>query len=86
MRTNRILGAIVIAAAIAGVGGAAIYAAAHSPTMSWNGPRHDGPPRPIGAACAQCVVAKPDGGVYPLMPGTAIDTIGTVGGVVSVLV
>lgn len=34
----------------------------------------------------QCVVAKPDGGVYPLIAGTAIETAGAVGGVVSVLV
>lgn len=34
----------------------------------------------------QCVVAKPDGGVLPRSAGTAIDTSGADGGVVSVLV
>lgn len=45
MRVRETVGAIAVAVAIAGVGGAAVYAATDTPTRSWGDGPHDGPAR-----------------------------------------
>ncbi|TXH25464.1 MULTISPECIES: hypothetical protein [Mycolicibacterium] len=62
MGMRQSLGAVAVAAAIAGLGGAAVYAATDSPTMGWgdgppghggppgqDGPGRSGPPGPLAA-------------------------------------
>lgn len=69
MRMPQTLGAIAVAAAIAGIGGAAVYAATATPARGWGGGPHEGPPGMHGITDhtptpvhSESVFPGPDGG------------------------